>query len=93
MRAKMESDEVLTWDDRCIYIYQARDGRSMQIARRANWRPNAADRAHVGVEGWRHDRHAPPRQRANAGQSRDRAMSQSEDPGDANETNGTARRL
>ena len=36
MRAKMESDEVLTWDDRCIYIYQARDGRSMQIARSAN---------------------------------------------------------
>ena len=26
MRAKMESDEVLTWDDRCIYIYQAREG-------------------------------------------------------------------
>ena len=34
MRGEMESDEVLTWDDRCIYIYQAREGRSMQIARR-----------------------------------------------------------
>ena len=36
MRGEMGSDEALTWDDRCIYIYQAREGRSMQIARRPN---------------------------------------------------------
>ena len=47
MRAKMESDEVLTWDDRCIYIYQARDGRSMQIApfRRGRHASRSSDRA------------------------------------------------